>query len=159
MLVVDRTEVDDVARRGIVAGSLGAVLGGAFGGGAAYALHLWLDPVLEAAGSPLEELQGFVASLVLVGLGAGLALGCALGLRLRHHAAVLVTTLVLLAALPFAAPLVALASRLHWSAAPVAGVVIVTVVVAGTRLVVTRGAATDGSSGTDTAGLASARRG
>jgi hypothetical protein len=130
-----------VTRRGIVAGSLGAVLGGALGGGVGYALYWWLDPVLEAAGSPLEELQGIVASLVLVGLGAGLALGCALGLRLRHHESVLVTTLVLLAALPFAAPLVALASLVHWSAAPAAGVVIVTGVVAVIRLVVTRDAA------------------
>jgi hypothetical protein len=146
-------------RRGIVAGSLGAVLGGALGGGVAYAVHLWLDPVLEAAGSPLEELQGIVASLVLVGLGAGLALGCALGLRLRHHEAALVTTLVLLAALPFAAPLVALASRVHWSATLAAGVVIVTGVVAVTRLVVTRRAPRDDSPRDDAAGFAPSRHG
>lgn len=151
-----------MARRGIVAGSLGAVLGGALGGGTAYALYVWLDPVLEAAGSPLEELQGVVSSLVLLGLGAGLALGCALGLRSRAHGSVLVTTLVLLAALPFAAPLVALASRVHWSAAPAAGVVIVTGVVAVTRAVVTRDGAPDASPGPppgDTARLASPRRG
>lgn len=128
-------------RRGIVAGSLGAVLGGALGGGAGYAAHWVLDPVLEAAGSPLEELQGIVASLVLVGTGAGLALGCALGLRFRHHEAALPTTLVLLATLPFAAPLVALASVLHWAAALAAGVAIVTAVVAVTRLVLTRAGA------------------
>jgi len=127
-----------VTRRGIVAGSLSAVLGGAVGGGAGFAIYSVVDPLLEAAGSPLEELQGIVASLVLVGAGAGLALGCSLGLRLRHHEAILPTTLVLLAALPFAAPLVALASRLHWVAALVAGVAIVFAVVAVTRLVLTR---------------------
>jgi hypothetical protein len=117
------------------------VLGGALGGAAGFAIHTVLDPVLASAGSPLEELQGIVASLVLVGAGAGLALGCAVGLTLRHHDGALVTTVVLLAALPFAAPLVALASRVHWTAALAAGVVIVTAVVAATRLVLTRSGA------------------
>jgi hypothetical protein len=128
-----------MARRGIVAGSVGAVLGGALGGAAGYAVYAWLDPVLAAAGTPWEELQGIVASLVLIGTGAGLAVGCASALRLRHHGAALVTSVALLAALPFAAPLVALASRLHWTAALLAGVVIVTTVVSVTRLLVTRG--------------------
>lgn len=134
-----------MTRRGIVAGSLGAVLGGALGGGAGYAVHAVLDPLLESAGSPLEELQGIVASLVLVGTGVGVALGCALGLKLRHHEDALLTTVVLLAALPFGAPLVALASRLHWTAAIAAGVLIVTAVVAVTRLVVARAGASAGA--------------
>jgi hypothetical protein len=136
--------VVDMARRGIMAGSLGAVLGGALGGVAGFGVYAWLDPVLAAAGTPWEELQGIVASLVLIGTGAGLAVGCAVALRLRHHVAALVTSVVLLAALPFAAPLVALASRLHWTAALLAGVLLVVAVVAGTRLVVTRAAPTVG---------------
>lgn len=135
-----------MTHRGIVAGSLGAVLGGALGGAAGYLVYAWLDPVLAAAGSPWEELQGIVASLVLIGTGAGLAVGCALALRLRDHGAALVTSVVLLAALPFAAPLVALASRLHWTAALLTGVVIVTAVVSVTRVVLTRGGPTTGSS-------------
>lgn len=127
-----------MARRGIVAGSVGAVLGGALGGAAGFALHVVIDPLLETAGSPLEELQGIVASLVLVGMGAGIAVGCWLALRLRNHDAGLVTSLVLLAVLPFLAPLVALASLLHWSAAPAAGVLLVVATVAVTRGVLTR---------------------
>ncbi|MFP4150251.1 MAG: hypothetical protein ACLFV0_12275 [Nitriliruptoraceae bacterium] len=122
-----------VVRRGIVAGSLGAVVGGALGGAVGSVAYRVLDPLLEAAGSPLEELQGIVASLVLVGTGGGLALGCGLALRLRHHDGALLTTVVLLAALPFAAPLVALAGRLHAVAALLAGVAIVVAVVAAAR--------------------------
>ncbi|MFP4311740.1 MAG: hypothetical protein ACLFS9_07140 [Nitriliruptoraceae bacterium] len=127
-----------MARRGIVAGSLGAVVGGALGGAAGIVAYRVLDPRLEAAGSPLEELQGLVASLVLVGAGGGLALGCGLALRLRHHDDALLTTVALLAALPFAAPLVALAGRLHGLAALLAGVAIVIAVVAAARLVLER---------------------
>lgn len=125
-------------RRGIVVASTGAVLGGALGSVAGFVAHQRLLPVLGAQGSALAEVPGTLTSLMLVGAGVGLALGCSLALRVRHHHAALVTTVVLLAVLPFAAPLVALGARLHWMAGPGVGVAIVVGVIAVIRLVVTR---------------------
>lgn len=126
-----------VTGRGIMAGSVGAVSGCALGGGFGWLVHRWLDPVLEGRGGSLEELQGLVASIVLVGAGVGLAAGCILALRLRGHGAAGLTALLVLAAVPFATPLVALAGRLGRPVALAAGALLVSGAVAGARLLVT----------------------
>lgn len=131
--------------RGIVAGSVGAVVGCALGGGVGWIVYRWLDPFLEARGGTLEQFQGFASSIVLVGAGAGLLVGCLLALRLRGHRAATVTALLVLAVLPFAAPLVALAGRLGWVAALAAGIAVVTGAVAGARLLLTRAVADGGA--------------
>lgn len=124
--------------RGIVAGSAGAITGCALGGGLGWALYRWLDPLLEGRGSPLEELQGVVTSVVLVGGGVGLAVGCLLALRLRGHGSAALTAVLVLGVVPFATPLVALAGRLGWAAALAAGMLLVSGAVAGVRLLLTR---------------------
>ncbi|MGM0618039.1 MAG: hypothetical protein ACQEUI_07840 [Actinomycetota bacterium] len=124
--------------RGIVAGSVGAVTGCALGGGLGWLVYRWLDPFLEGRGGPLEELQGLVSTVVLVGGGVGLAAGCILALRLRGHGSAALTAILVLAVVPFATPLVALAGALGWPAALVAGALLVSGAVAGVRLLVTR---------------------
>lgn len=124
--------------RGIVAGSVGAVTGCALGGGLGWAVYSWLNPLLEGRGGPLEQLQGFVTSVVLVGGGVGLAVGCFLALHLRGYGSALLTTILVLGVVPFATPLVGLAGRLGWQAALLAGVLLVSGAVAGVRLLVTR---------------------
>lgn len=127
-------------RRGILAGSVGAVGGCAIGGGLGWSVYAWLDPILEGRGDWLEEVQGLVTSVVLVGAGAGLAIGCLVALRLRRHDAAGLSAVLVLGIVPFLTPLVALAGRLGWQAALVAGIVLVAAVVAGVRLLLTRGA-------------------
>jgi hypothetical protein len=130
-----------VARgRGILAGSVGAVGGCAVGGGLMWLVHGWLDPVLEGRGSPLEELQGVVSSLVLLGAGVGLAVGCVVALKLAGQGTAWLTALLVLAVVPFLTPLVALAGRIAWQAALATGIVAVIAVVAAVRLLLTRAA-------------------
>ena len=125
-------------RRGILAGSVGAVGGCALGGGLMWLAYRWLDPVLEGRGGPLEHLQGVVTSLVLVGAGVGMALGCVVALRLTGYGSAGLTALLVLAVVPFLTPLVALAGRLGWQAALGTGILSVIAVVAGVRLLLTR---------------------
>ena len=138
--------------RGIVAGSIGAVAGCAVGGGLGWAVYRWLDPLLEGRGGPLEQLQGFVTSVVLVGGGVGLAVGCVLALRLRGYGSAALTAVLVLGVVPFATPLVALAGRLGWPAALVAGVLLVSGAVAAVRLVLTRTVEVAAPSGHDVTG-------
>ena len=125
-------------RRGILAGSVGAVVGCALGGGLLWLGHGRLDAILEGRGGPLEQLQGAVTSLVLLGAGVGLAVGCIVALKLTGHGAAGLTALLVLAVVPFLTPLVALAGRLGWQAALATGILAVVVVVAGVRLLLTR---------------------
>ncbi len=101
-------------------------------------VHRWLDPVLEGRGGPLEEFQGIVTSLVLVGAGVGLALGCIIALKVAGHGTAGLTALLVLAVVPFLTPLVALAGRLGWQAALATGILSVVAVVAVVRLLLTR---------------------
>jgi len=125
-------------RRGILAGSIGAVGGCALGGGLMWLVHRWLDPVLEGRGGPLEDFSGVVGSLVLLGAGVGLALGCVVALKLAGHGIAGLTALLVLAVVPFLTPLVALAGRLGWQAALGTGILSVVAVVAAVRLLLTR---------------------
>lgn len=122
--------------RGILAGSVGAVAGCAVGGGLGWAVYAGIDPILGGRGDWLEELQGLVTSVVLLGAGAGLAIGCLVALRCRGHAAAGLTALLVLGIVPFLTPLVALAGRLGWQTALAVGIVLVTSAVAVVRLLV-----------------------
>ena len=126
-------------RRGILAGSVGAVGGCAVGGGLSWAVYGWVDPILQGGAGWLEGFPSLRASVVLVGAGAGLAIGCLGALRLRGHEVAGVTTVLVLSIVPFLTPLVVLAGRLGWKAALVAGIVLVAAVVTGVRLLLTRG--------------------
>lgn len=123
--------------RGILVGSAGAVIGTALGGALAWLGVRLLDPGIEPVGSWLLELRGPLASIVLVGAGAGLLAGCTLALAARGHRFPLLTAVLVLAALPFATPLVTSVGRLGWWAAGVSGTAVVTGAVLAARWLVT----------------------
>lgn len=127
-----------MAGRGILAGSTGAVAGMTLGGALGWGVYRMVDPGIEPWGRWLLELRGPVASIVLVGAGAGLLLGSTLALAVRGYRLPLLTTLLVLGFLPFTTPLVLLAGRLGPWAAGLTGVLMVAATVTAARWLVTR---------------------
>jgi MFS family permease len=58
------------------------LIGAAIGFVAAYLLYEWLNPILEARGDWIREMQGFLFTLVPLGTALGAVLGWWLGSRL-----------------------------------------------------------------------------
>lgn len=111
----------------------GAVIGAAVGGLLAIVVAGWLTPQPEVTSAWVVAPEGVAGSVLLVGAGVGLFLGCGLALRLGGAPYPWLTAVLVLAVLPFAAPLVQLAGRLGALVAALAGLVLAGGAITGVR--------------------------
>lgn len=124
--------------RGVLSGSVGAATGAVMGGLIALLVHRRLDPQVEVTATWLLAPEGVPGSVLLLGAGVGLLLGCGGALWARRHNHAWLTPALVLAVLPFATPLVRLVGTLGWWAAALAGGLVVTGAVAGVRWLLLR---------------------
>ena len=127
-----------MAPRRILLGTGGAVLGAGLGGLLAIVLVGWLTPRTELTTAWVLAPEGVAGSVLLLGAGAGLFLGCGLAVRLGGAPYPWLTAALLLAVLPFAAPAVQFAGRFGTAVAAVVGVVLAAGAVAGVRWLLLR---------------------
>ncbi len=114
-----------MSSRGGCIATLAAVGGALAGGLSTIILAGLLGPEVEVTPGWLLAPAGTEGSLLLVGAGLGLFVGCAVGLRIADHPSPWVTAALVLAVLPFAMPLVRLAGQVGAWAAAVVGLLVV----------------------------------